>query len=142
MWLRDPFEQRCPKAAELTAAELASLVGIHEDIDVLTGWEHQFCESIVRQLWYGRGLSLRQMEVLDKGIIAKCWRNDPSLWEEIVDHLPLAHVVPNPSLRARYQTQRRMIERFQFLRLDETDLLEGLEWIEKLMDAGSTVPPF
>lgn len=144
MRLRDPFETRCPEASELYDEELRALLTLHEDLDVLTGWEHQFCASIVKQLWYGRSLSVRQLEVLDNGILAKVWRNDPDLWDGELPPASRAIVIPSPSVRARYLTQRKMIERARFLHDTEleTILRAGMEQIEELMDAGQSVPPF
>lgn len=116
-----------------------------DEVQGFTLWELNFCDSLHTQMYrLDRDPTWRQMTVLDNGILKRLWMDDPSLWDEELHVQPLAHIVPTPSLRARWKTQRSMIARAQFLCDAELEamLRAGLEDIEYLMERGMHIPPW
>lgn len=75
----DRWDARCPRARECTRDELLDFLVVGTNLqDVLTEWEKTFCLSALRSMKFG--LSDRQKDVLDNGLLRKIWRNDPALW--------------------------------------------------------------
>jgi hypothetical protein len=82
----DPWEERSPKYAELTPKKLLYYLEAGLESGALTDWEDDFCRTIIRMTRGRRSLSDRQIEILDRdvvgnrGILWKCWDENPDNW--------------------------------------------------------------
>jgi hypothetical protein len=140
----DRWNDRCPQAREATPYELRDMLRVPEITDGFSAWERSFCLSLYDQL-KRRPLSNKQLAILDRGLLRRCWMNDPDLWGSPLPPTPLAQVVPTPSLKHRWRTTRRMLDRALFNNDTATEMVvrADLTKIEQAMDHGrSWEPPF
>lgn len=142
----DRWNDRYPKAAETTVAELIDLLSVAAKADdtLFTDWDRSFCHSLATQLRKGWRVSERQEAVLDKGLLRRLWSNDPDLWADPLPPEPRAHVLPLPSLKHRWRAVRRAIDHARFWHHPDAEvarLRHVLREIEAQLDTTSMCPP-
>jgi hypothetical protein len=65
---------------EMSREQLIEVLGLWP-FAYCSGWERDFCMSLILQLEAGRRLSDRQIEILNKGLLFRLQDNDPHLWD-------------------------------------------------------------